>query len=177
MRRGYVFPRRSAGRSFAGRQAAGGDAVEVLGLEHVDLTVNDLAKSAAFYSCVLEALGFKRFQHPAQHVSWSNGKLSITIRQAASELAGAKFDRYRVGLHHLALKLKARGDVDALHRLLLDKGLPVLDPPAEYPEYGANYYAVFFADPDGLKLEAVHFPWGYWKRVQTDGKDARARCG
>src|SRR4029434_9937307 len=41
-----------------------------------------------------------------------------------------------------------------------------LEPPAEYPEYGTGYYAVFFADPDGLKLEAVHFPWGYWKRVQ-----------
>ena len=33
-----------------------------------------------------------------------------------------------------------------------------LDPPAEYPQYALGYYAVFFADPDGLKLEFVHMP-------------------
>ena len=33
-----------------------------------------------------------------------------------------------------------------------------LDPPAEYPLYAPGYYAVFFADPDGLKLEFVHMP-------------------
>ena len=66
-------------------------------------------------------------------------------------------------------------DIDALHNLLLEKKLTVLDAPAEYPQYGARYYAVFFADPDGMKLEAVHFPWGYWKRVQTDGGDSRPR--
>jgi glyoxylase I family protein len=84
---------------------------------------------------VLEALGFKRFGHPAEHASWSNGKFSITLRPAAPELAGVAFNRYRVGLHHLALKVKERADVDALHRLLLEKGATVLDPPAEYPEY------------------------------------------
>ena len=35
--------------------------MEVLGLEHVDFTVNDLGRSTAFYACVLEALGFNRF--------------------------------------------------------------------------------------------------------------------
>ena len=47
----------------------------------------------------------------------------------------------------------------------------VLDAPAEYPEYGEDYYAVFFADPDGMKLELVHYPWGYWKRVLREGAD------
>ncbi len=36
----------------------------------------------------------------------------------------------------------------------------VLDAPAEYPQYngGRGYYAVFFADADGLKLEYVFTP-------------------
>ena len=38
-----------------------------------------------------------------------------------------------------------------------------------------DYYATFFPDPDGLKLEFVHFPWGYWRRAQTGGMDERAR--
>jgi len=150
--------------------------VEVLGLEHIDLTVNDLARSEVFYSRVLEALAFRRFDHPAGHVAWSNGKLTITLRPAAPELEGAEFNRFRVGLHHLAFKLRQRSDVDALHDILVDSGSTILDPPAEYPQYGEHYYAVFFADPDGLKLEAVHFPWGYWRRVQGEGGDSRPRA-
>ncbi len=41
---------------------------------------------------------------------------------------------------------------------MVREGITVLDPPAEYPEYGPQYYAVFFADPDGMKLEVVHEP-------------------
>jgi hypothetical protein len=33
----------------------------------------------------------------------------------------------------------------------------VVDPPADYPDYGEGYYAVFFTDPDGLKLEGMVF--------------------
>ena len=31
--------------------------------------------------------------------------------------------------------------------------MTVVDPPGEY--YGRNYYAVYFTDPDGMKLEAM----------------------
>jgi catechol 2,3-dioxygenase-like lactoylglutathione lyase family enzyme len=149
--------------------------VEVLGLEHIDLTVSDLSRSTGFYACVLEALGFRRFGHPVGHPSWSNGKFTLTLRPVAPEFAAAEFNRYRVGLHHLAFKVRQRTDVDALYRLLTEKKFVVLDPPAEYPEYGRGYYAVFFQDPDRFKLEAVHFPWGYWARVQSEGHDTRPR--
>lgn len=132
-------------------------------------------RSTAFYATVLEALGFTRFEHPDDQRSWSNGKLSITLRPCSAEFGLERLDRSRVGLHHLALKMKDRDAVDSLHALLLERGYPVLDPPTEYPQYGDSYYAVFFEDPDGLKLEAVHFPWGYWKRVQTEGEDPRPR--
>jgi len=69
-----------------------------------------------------------------------------------------RHDRYSPGLHHLAWSAGSRDDVDRLHDLLREIGATVLDPPAEYPQYGADYYAVFFADPDGLKLEFVHWP-------------------
>jgi hypothetical protein len=65
--------------------------------------------------------------------------------------------------------------VDQFHGFLRSERITVLDAPAEYPQYGKGYYAVFFADPDGLKLEVVHFPWGYWRRVQAHGHDERPR--
>ena len=45
-----------------------------------------------------------------------------------------------------------------MYQLLLRIGATILDPPADYPRYGPGYYAVFFSDPDGLKLEYVHWP-------------------
>ncbi|MDD9942860.1 MAG: VOC family protein [Myxococcales bacterium] len=150
-------------------------AIETLGFDHIDLTVNDVARSQPFYEKVLAELGFGRAPDAGQSVIFHNGITSLAIRPAREEVQGAEFDRYRVGLHHLAFRAARRRDVDAFHRFLVDEGLPVLDAPAEYPEYGPDYYAVFFPDPDGLKLELAHFPWGYWRRVMTEGADARPR--
>jgi glyoxylase I family protein len=53
----------------------------------------------------------------------------------------------------VAFRADSRDEVDALGR-----DLAVLDPPRAYPEYVPGYYAVFFADPDGIKLELVYIP-------------------
>jgi len=150
--------------------------VEIIGVEHVDLTVNDLEKSAGFYDKVLGALGFRRLEEDdaGEHdLRWGNAHLTIAIRAAAADQVGAEYNRHRVGLHHLALKARTRQQVD--HRFLRSERITVLDAPAEYPQYGKGYYAIFFADPDGLKLGVVHCPWGYWRRVHADGQGERPR--
>jgi predicted lactoylglutathione lyase len=68
-------------------------------------------------------------------------------------------------MHYLALRAKSREDVDALHAKLKKSGATILDPPAEYPDYGKGYYAVFFADTDGMKLEYVCTPAAGEKRI------------
>ena len=148
--------------------------METLGVDHLDLTVNDLERSLPFYDKVLGALGFRRVPHE-RYIAWASRHLAIGLHAAAPEERHAVFNRYRVGLHHLALRAGRRHDVDRFHDFLVAEGITVLDPPAEYPEYGPDYYAVFFADPDGMKLEVAHYPWGYWRRAQTDGRDHRPR--
>ena len=145
--------------------------MEVLGADHVDLTVNHLDRSIPFYDRILGALGFRRVPH-ATYTAWANAHMAVGLRPAGRE---APFDRQRVGLHHLALRVRSRVDVDDFHAFLVREGFAVLDPPSEYPEYAPGYYAVFFADPDGMKLEVVHFPWGYWRKVQGEGRDERPR--
>jgi glyoxylase I family protein len=150
--------------------------LDVLGFDHLDLTVNDMERSLPFYTRVLGELGFRRVEDGQGGSSiFANGITSLAIRPASPHQQGASFDRYRVGLHHLALRAARRQDVDRFHAWLVREGLHVLDPPAEYPEYGEDYYAVFFADPDGVKLELVHYPWGYWRRAMTGGSDERPR--
>jgi catechol 2,3-dioxygenase-like lactoylglutathione lyase family enzyme len=133
------------------------------GINHLDLTVTDPAASGAFYRSVLGFMGFepKRLAHgntqlPLFHSTHDGQRLfSIALQRAKRR---APHDRYAPGLHHVAFAADTREDVDRLYELLLEIGATVLDPPAEYPQYAPGYYAVFFADPDGLKLEFVHMP-------------------
>src|SRR5438876_4277278 len=91
--------------------------MDVLGLDHVDLTVNDLARSIRFFEEVLGALGFRRVPH-ATYVASANAHLAIGLRPGAR---AAAFDRYRVGLHHLALRVRSRDEVDRFHDLLVTR--------------------------------------------------------
>ena len=130
-------------------------------VHHIDLTARDLGKSAAFYEEVLAFLGYRRSRGDETGIDWDlrdAGQLvcSVGLKPARSD---RDHDRYSAGLHHLAWHAASRDDVDRLYALLVRLGARILDAPAEYPAYGAGYYAVFFADPDGLKLEFVHWPW------------------
>jgi len=70
---------------------------------------------------------------------------------------GAPYDRYRVGLHHLALEAGSRSAVNERAEWLRAQGAEIESGPEEY-WYQPGYYAVFFYDPDGVKLEIVHVP-------------------
>ena len=86
---------------------------------------------------------------------WGPGS-SIGLRQAQSESEGP-YDRYRVGLHHVALEATSRAVVNERADWLRAQGMEIESGPEEY-WYIPGYYAVFFYDPDGLKLEIVHVP-------------------
>ena len=132
-------------------------------INHLDLTVTTPKVSEPFYRAVLGFMGFesKRLAHGNTHLplfhSTQEGQrlFSIALQPAKHR---TEHDRYSPGLHHVAFSALSRLDVDGLHELLVQIGATVLDAPAEYPQYAPGYYAVFFADPDGLKLEFVHMP-------------------
>jgi catechol 2,3-dioxygenase-like lactoylglutathione lyase family enzyme len=124
-------------------------------IHHVDLTVSDLGRSTAFYDRVLPLLGFRRSPNVPEGPIWAGAGLEIGLVAARSR---ARHDRYAPGLHHLAFTAPARESVAAVHRELVALGVEILDAPADYPQYAPGYHAVFFADPDGLKLEYVFTP-------------------
>ena len=127
---------------------------------HIDLSVSDVAAAKRVYAPVLDFLGYTQVKDDPDGCEWDiRGRepfgASLGIRAAKS---ADKHDGYAPGLQHLAWRAASRDEVDRLHALLIDHGITVLDPPAHYPDYSGDYYAVFFADPDGIKLELVHAP-------------------
>ena len=132
-------------------------------IHHVDLTVKDPWASCAFYDAVLGFMGYRRVHEDERGFDWeltspSGIFTSIGVMKAKGPGRERVHDRYSPGLHHVAWHAESRADVERLHELLLSIGASVLDPPADYPAYGDGYYAVFFSDPDGLKLEFVYVP-------------------
>jgi glyoxylase I family protein len=124
-------------------------------IHHVDITVRELGRSTSFYDRVLPLMGFRRRADVFEGPIWAGASLEVGLQAARGSAA---HDRYSPGLHHLAFTAPSRSAVDAFHERLLELRAAVLDAPAEYPEYAPGYYAVFFADPDGIKLEYVHTP-------------------
>lgn len=140
-------------------------------MHHLDLTVSDPDKARPLYDLVLTHMGYRETDRKADGgTEWDMIEapfMSIGIVPAKGTNAGRAHNRYSPGLHHVAWHATDRADVDALHAKLIAFGATILDPPAEYPEYNPKgYYAVFFADPDGLKLEYV---WTEPKQVPGVG--------
>jgi glyoxylase I family protein len=142
----------------AGKLSTGADVTRGF-VHHIDLTVTQLDRSRAFYDHLLTYLGYVRTDDHAHGTDWdmqvSDGFCSIGIVQSKGTHAARPHDRFTAGLHHMAWTAESRADVDRLHAQLVERDTEILDGPAIFPEYGPTYYAVFFTDPDGLKLEFV----------------------
>jgi glyoxylase I family protein len=133
----------------------------VKGVDHLDLVVTDLERSLGFYRELLEPLGFTRTREiegeRGERVVYlgGTGGASVSLRERQSEAHPTPYDRYGVGIHHLAFVAESREQVDERADWLRERGATIESEPAEY-DYTPDYYAVFFYDPDGIKLEIVH---------------------
>ena len=133
-------------------------------VDHVDLVVSSIERSLPFYRGLLRPLGWLGVREvrgergETIHYLWGpdlHG--SIGLRARPSNESGEPYDRYTLGLHHLAFEAPSRAAVDNCARWLSDNGATIESGPGEY-DYTPRYYAVFFYDPDGMKLELVHRP-------------------
>ena len=125
----------------------------VVGIDHLVLSVSDFARSKAFYGKLLTFLDFKLKHSYPEMAGWSNGKTLFWIAEADAQGKKHKYRKGDIGFHHYAFELSSRKDVDALGDFLAKNEITIVDPPGEY--YDRNYYAVYFTDPDGMKLEGM----------------------
>jgi glyoxylase I family protein len=139
----------------------------VSGVDHLDLVVSSLERSLDFYRGLLEPLGYtweteiagERGERVVYLGGGSGGgavgHVSVSLRERQSNAHAVPYQRYAIGLHHLAFVASSREQVDERAVWLRANGARIESEPREYA-YTPGYYAVFFYDPDGIKLEIVH---------------------
>lgn len=130
-----------------------------MAIDHIIITVNNYERACRFYGWLLPQIGYGAGVHDDFDATygWAAKSGSFWIKKADARFASDTFNKDRVGLCEIAFSGESRAQVDALAKEIEAQGGRILDPPREY-EYVPGYYAVFFADPDGLKLEVVHIP-------------------
>jgi len=126
-------------------------------IHHIDITVRDPERSLVFYDFALPLMGFRRIADADEGPLWAGAHVEVGLQTARTD-ARTAHDRRSPGLHHLAFTAPTREAVDRLYEELKAREVSIFDPPAEYPHYAPGYYAVFFADPDDIKLEYVFTP-------------------
>ncbi len=130
------------------------------GVHHLDLVVSSLERSLPLYRELLEPLGYSGAStiigEQGEEVVYlvGQGLVAVSLREAKVR---RPFDRYAIGIHHVAFEAPSRDVVDERLRWARARGLEIENDPKEY-DYMPGYYAGFFYDPDGIKLEILHVP-------------------
>ena len=122
-------------------------------LDHLRLTVRDVGEAYRLYDPVLRCLGFAEVPRADDGVAWGKPGTNQWLILTPASRDGAH-DPAAPGLHHIAFAADDRAAVDRAHALAVEAGAEILDPPQEF-DYEPNYYATFFRDPNGFKLEVV----------------------
>jgi catechol 2,3-dioxygenase-like lactoylglutathione lyase family enzyme len=131
--------------------------MEIAGVAHVQLTVNDLQRAVEFYEKVLGYLGLRPAMRFPGGLYMVGGKTAVMITQSSEENRAVGFDQRRIGLHHLCFRARSREDIDEFHRFLVREAVRIVHAPEDGP-WASGYYSVLFEDPDGIRLEVNFVP-------------------
>ncbi len=127
-------------------------------LHHVEINVSNLPKTIEFWGWLLTELGYEEYQKWDSGISWKHQETYLVFVQAEERFLDIPYHRSRVGLNHLAFHAKSRGHVDEMTEKLKERGVNILYFDKHPYAGGPDYYAVFFEDPDRIKVELVAPP-------------------
>ncbi|GGI39091.1 VOC family protein [Mammaliicoccus stepanovicii] len=124
-------------------------------LHHIEIYVKDIAVSKVFYEWLLPKLNYHLYQEWDEGFSFKLNSTYIVFVQVSVEFKDFGYHRKQIGLNHLAFSVDSREAVDHFTLDLKKKGIPVLYDNKHPYASGNDSYAVYFEDPDRIKLEIV----------------------
>ncbi|PLR70734.1 VOC family protein [Bacillus sp. UMB0728] len=122
-------------------------------IHHIEINVSDLQKTIQFWGWFLEELGYESFQEWEKGRSWRLDEAYIVFVQTEEKYIHFPYHRSGTGLNHIAFHADSRIQVDRMAEQLKKKRVSLLYED-RYPYAGGEgHYAVFFEDPDRIKVE------------------------
>ena len=133
--------------------------VEVNGIAHIQLTVNDSERCVPFWERLCHFLEMKTLIRGEGIVYCIGSRTGILVRGAPKENRGVAFDQNRAGLHHFCFRARRREDVDTIYQFVVGElHAKIIHPPEEESRFAPGYYSVLFEDPDGIRVEVNFVP-------------------
>ena len=129
--------------------------MEINGVAHVMLTVSNFEACLPFYEKLLPYFGMKPVIQSPDMFYCVGGRTAVGISRCDDAHRGESFAQRRIGLHHVCLRARERGDVDEVYAFLKTIGAKIVHPP-ETGSWAPGYYSVLFEDPEGIRLEVNH---------------------
>ncbi|WP_219644630.1 VOC family protein [Cohnella sp. CFH 77786] len=124
-------------------------------LHHIELNVSNLKRSIEFWGPIFNELGYSIYQEWEYGISWISGNTYIVLVQTEDKYLDIPYHRKRVGMNHLAFHASSREQVNKITYQLESNGVPILYKDRHPYAGGSLHYAVFFEDPDRIKVEIV----------------------
>lgn len=131
--------------------------VQLNGIAHIYITVQDFAACRPFYAALLPFLDMQCLIDTDVLYYCVGSRTGIAIRAASAEHADTPFDQYRAGLHHICLRARSAEDVDAVTAFAREHGARIVHEPRE-DDWAPGYYSVLFEDPGGTRIEVNFVP-------------------
>jgi catechol 2,3-dioxygenase-like lactoylglutathione lyase family enzyme len=124
-------------------------------LHHVELYVRSLSDARKFWGWLLEELGYSLYQDWAHGFSYKMDNTYLVFVQTEDRFLDIPYHRCRPGLNHLAFWAKSREEVDIFTEKLKLQNITILYKDKHPYAGGPSHYAVYFEDPDRMKVEIV----------------------
>lgn len=141
-------------------------------LGHLGRNVPDLDAVKAYYDELVPFVGFEEIFAADDRFAYrpaNNQRGTYLFFYPATRTV--PYDREAVGFQHLAFMVKTQSQVRLVHEFAAQRGNTVLHPPQDFPQYTGPYYATFWLDPHGFKLEAVcHYADGWAEGAPTSSE-------
>ena len=134
--------------------------VEVNGIAHIQMTVNNIDKCLPFWEKLCHFLEMKTLIKNETTLYCIGSRTGILIREAPEEKKSVKFDQDTSGLHHFCFRARSNEDVDSIYNFIVSEleDYTMVHGPEDGSHFAPGYYSILFEDPEGIRLEANYVP-------------------
>ena len=133
--------------------------VELNGIAHIQMTVNDIDRCLPFWEKLCHFLEMKTLVKNETTLYCIGSRTGILIREAPEDKKSVSFDQDTSGLHHFCFRARSADDVDAIHAFIANEPhINIIHGPEDGSHFAPGYYSILFEDPDGIRVEVNHVP-------------------